>query len=305
MRKSLPRAVVSLLSVTLSLLTLANCDPGLGAKVDVTSPALKVSSPSVPGGYFQGKLTLGGTVSDDRGIVSLKVSWQSPLGTKHREMVTSLVGSTWSIDLTSGSNGDLPEGKNVITVDATDASGKTASKELLVYIDNKPPTVLVTDPSGHGSLRPSATDYIDIRGEVDDQSPIVSVVVSLLGADGSTLLAKTSDGTSSFCVRIPLESDPASTYLIDQTIYRYKVTATDSAGNQNSYYFHKQDLASLLPAGKAFPNVAEIGRLNNLGVAGSISEPSQISYDQLSTIRLGLQSSSSPWGDFQYVQGPH
>ena len=300
-------------------MALATCDAGLGAKVDVTAPILTVITPEKAGGYFKGALSLRGTATDDRGLVSLKVSWQGASGTREREAISSLNGTSWSLELTSGTDGDLPEGTNNVTVEVADGSGKTASQTMLVYIDNKPATVLVTYPLSHGNMgstndqfRPGVTSGLDVKGEVYDESPITSVVVSVLKADGSSLIptepknalfTKTADGTNTFSVRFPLKTNPeASAYLNDQQTYLYQVTATDLAGNQNSVYYHSQDVFTLLPPNTPFPTVSEIGKLNTVGLPGSVSSPSRVQYNDLSSKRLGRLGSASQWGDFKYVQ---
>jgi len=222
-------SVKAFFSGTLALLALATCDAGLGAKVDVTAPILTVITPEKAGGYFKGALSLTGTATDDRGLVSLKVSWQGASGTREREAISSLNGTSWSLELTSGTDGDLPEGTNNVTVEVADGSGKTASQTILVYIDNKPATVLVTYPLSHGNMgstndqfRPGVTSGLDVKGEVYNESPITSVVVSVLKADGSSLIptepknalfTKTADGTNTFSVRFPLKTNPEASAL--------------------------------------------------------------------------------------------
>ena len=284
-----------LLSAMASLLLLAACEAGLGSKVDVTAPKVAITSPAKTGEYHSGVLTITGTATDDLGVTSVVVSWVGSSG--ELSVPATLTGSDWSVDLSTSTAKALEEGQNILTVVASDASGKTATDSRLVYMDNVPPTVLVTYPLSHGpddSLLPRFTDTIDLKGEVYDQSPISAVTVTLLDGAGTTLESKTADGTNTWSVRFALLN---ALPLADGTTYYYQVQTTDAARLTNAWYYSSNDIYGLLPANTPFPTVTELGKLD---AAGAGQSASGIQYSALATKRLAT-GSGAQFGDFKFL----
>ena len=264
--------------------SLATCDifkVGLGAKVDIKAPVLSIGSPD-QNEYRQGTIPVNGTISDDLTGVTLTVAYTGKGGPVSKTI--PVTDNAWSVDLPSGNLApadaeDLPEGERPVTFTARDATGKESEALLIVYVDNTAPTVLVTVPQSYGS--PTVSDYIDIKGEAWDASPITSVRVRLLENDGLTPVAglpeaeKTANGTNTWSVRFVVTPLAESV-----TPYKYTVTVTDKAGNASSYYYHSQDVWDLVEAGELFPAMDDIGRVDQTGTGSS-----QFTLDELDDFR--------------------
>ena len=201
-----------------------------------------------------------------------------------------MVNKTYSLtlDTTSG----VYDGEILVALKATDGFNKSVDQTTPVFIDNKAPTVLVTAPLTRNSgTPPQYTNSIDLKGEVYDQSPLVDVSVTLLKPDGSVLAGpQKADGTNTWTTRFNLKDeisgDPLIPGLADGTIYRYKVDVTDAAGNQNTYYFHRQDVMTLknnVNPTAPFPSMNEIGLIDQNGTTGAVSG---ITATALQTARL-------------------
>ncbi|HTZ53089.1 MAG TPA: Ig-like domain-containing protein [Spirochaetia bacterium] len=279
-----------------STILLTTCDlfkPGLGDKVDITPPAVAISAPS-QNAYIRGTVTVNGSVSDDRGISTLTLHYAGIGGPVSKDITIS--GKTWSTSLVTGTGAadNLPNGSQQLTITAKDASGKSTDSQLFVFVDNVPPTVIVTVPQGYGGSRPTLSSVFDIKGEVWDTSPIQTVTVRLLDGGGATIASKLADGTNTWSARFDISSLAAFPNL---GTFTYAVDVTDRAGNQNPYYYHARDIGILRDTyapGQPLPATDEIGKLDQAG-GGSTSG---FTYAQLYATRLGPASSPSKYGDF-------
>ena len=268
-------AAAALCLVSLSLTTCNIFKTGLGPKVDVTPPDLSISSP-VPGSYVRGTVVLSGTATDDIGVTSITVSFPTRAGGTGQKDAT-LTGKNWTVSIpsgTAGGPGGLAEGKDTITATAKANSGKSATSSVLAYVDNIPPTVLVTTPTSYGSPYPVYSSYVDISGQAYDASPVTSVVVTLSYVSGGVpkTITQTANGTNAWSVRFFLNQGAGGPLGLgdDGTILSYSVVATDQSGNTSSYYYHSQDIYALLTAGKLFPTILELGQLDQGGPSPSV-----------------------------------
>ncbi|MCW8966315.1 MAG: Ig-like domain-containing protein, partial [Candidatus Pacearchaeota archaeon] len=256
-------------------MTCSLVEPGTGDKVDVTPPEVTITFPTQDK-YLRGSFTLSGTVNDDRSIKSIVVSYQGNSATVTKTVVAA--EGKWSVSIPTGTTlaANLAEGRQTISVVVTDESDKSTGTTVPVFVDNIAPTVLVTVPQVYGASTSIVSDYIDIKGEVWDQSPIESVNVSIVGVPGSTKLCS---GTYTWSVRLVVST------LAEET-FNYMVEVVDRAGNINTYYYHSQDIWELvqaLPAGTLFPSMDEIGKLDQ----NKITTSSGITYGDLYPERLG------------------
>ncbi len=286
------RALARVSLIILASLSLNTCDllkPGLGDKVDINPPSLAISSPQ-QNSYVKGPLTVKGTAADDLSLAKVTVRYVGSSGAVTKNITVS--GGAWTIDIPTGtaSADNLPDGEQKVTVTATDGSGKEVEALLLAYIDNIAPTVLVTVPQGYGTSKPIVSDYIDVKGEVWDRSPIVDVDVQLLAPDNSVLETKLADGTNTWSTRFITSARP------DNQTYRYAIQATDKAGNTNTYYYHSQDIWAALTPGLLFPATDEIGKVDQTqsGTAGNIT------FAMLQALRIGI-TGSPKFGDFDKI----
>jgi large repetitive protein len=272
---------------------LSTCDlfnAGLGARVDITPPTLSITSPQ-QNAYVKGTLTLTGRAADDLGLSSVTVTYSGSSGTMSKSVTVG--GGAWSVDIPTGSAASdaLADGEQSLSVTATDRSGKITSAGLIAYVDNLPPTVLVTVPQGYAASRPTLNSVFDIKGEVWDRSPVQSVTVQLMDAGGTVLASKLADGTNTWSARFDI-SDPAFANL---GIFRYVVEVLDKAGNPNTYYYHSKDIGVLRDTyafGTPFPATDEIGRLDQ----SKTGTTSGFTYAQLHATRLGPET--GVYGDF-------
>jgi hypothetical protein len=273
------------LSTTLSLTTCDLFKTGFGDKVDITPPAVAISSPD-QNSYVRGTLTVKGTASDDLSLSSLTIRYAGPSGTISKTV--TVTNGAWSVDIPTGTGGaeNLPDGEQRITATATDGSGKQVDALLLVYVDNIAPTVLVTVPQGYAVSRPIASDYVDVKGEVWDHSPITRVNIRVLDVGGTQIESKQADGTNTWSTRFTISS------YTDLSTYRYAIEVTDKAGNRNSYYYHSQDIWALLPPATLFPATDQIGTLDQTR-SGTVAG---IDYATLYSHRIGF--SGGAYGDF-------
>ncbi len=273
----------SALAAACLLLTTCNIfKSGLGPKVDVTPPELVITTP-VQGAYVHGTVVLAGTAADDIGVASLVVSYPTNGGGTAQKTAT-LSGNQWTVSLPSGGAGELAEGKSTITVTAKASSGKASTASVLAYVDNTPPTVLVTTPTTYGVTPPIYSSYVDIEGEAYDASPISSVSVTLSYLNGAmpVSITQTANGANSWSARFLLNSSAGGPLGLanDHVVLSYSVVVTDIAGNASTYYYHSQDIYSILAPGKLFPTMLEIGQLDQGGA--SPSSPTGIAIAQLS-----------------------
>ncbi|RPI50180.1 MAG: hypothetical protein EHM56_11290, partial [Chloroflexi bacterium] len=278
------RALVILMAIA----SVSACDlfkVGLGEKVDITPPVVKVTSPD-QNSYVRGTLTLSGTASDDLSLESLEVTYPGPNGQITKTV--KVTNGAWSIDITTGTGAAdaILDGEQRIILSARDSDGKETDTMLLAYVDNTPPTVLITVPQGYGVSKSTMSDYIDIKGEVWDRSPIERLNVRVLDSTATQVLEKQADGTNTWSVRFMIDG------LANLQTYFYAIDATDRAGNTNTYYYHAADIWTLLGSGAIFPATDEIGKLDQTktGTAGGIG------YAAMYATRLGYVGGA--FGDF-------
>jgi len=278
---------------------------GLGDAVDITPPKLQITEPVSDGLYFKGAVPLGGTVSDDLKLSTVSVVYTKVDGSTATKEA-SVTKARWALTIPTGTSDGLAEGKQTITATAYDASGKTTTDTVLVYVDNRAPTVLITSPSSHGdsdALRPQATETLDIKGEVADDSPISQVLVSVVDGSGvpvptrnSTLNPnpKVADGRNTWLARFYLKDPSKGLQVQDGQEYFYHVEATDQAGNTSSWSYHVNDIPSVMPdldPGTTdkevgpLPTVEELGQLDH-APAGTLSSPTGIAQSAFAGLRL-------------------
>ena len=283
----------SVVLVLAAILLLTTCDlfkPGLGAKVDITAPTLSITAPS-QNAYVKGTMTLTGTAGDDRAVSTLTVRYDGVGGPVSRDVTVSHGAWSLSVPTGAGAADNLPDGQQQFNVTATDGSGKSTDTSLIVFVDNAPPTVIVTVPQGYAGSKPTLSGIFDVKGEVWVASPVQNVTVRIY--DGGTLVAtKLADGTNTWSARFDISNDPPFTNL---GTFEYAVDVTDKAGNQNTYYYDARDIGILrdtFAAGSPFPATDEIGKLDQAGT-GSLSG---FTFAQLHATRLGPER--SVYGDF-------
>ncbi|NNM53089.1 MAG: hypothetical protein HKM05_00005, partial [Spirochaetales bacterium] len=253
------RIAGAILAISLGL-TLATCqavNAGLGPKIDLYPPTISISSPTA-NAYLKGTIALQGKAADDMSLKSVEVTYPSASGSKTLTATLNTDG-TWTCNIPTGTTGtdNLPDGQQTLVATAIATSGKTTQTSVIVNVDNIPPTVLVSTPNSYfnpllkNSSSPTFSDYVDISGSAWDPSPITSVQVTLwdnkVPSAPVKIGSQPADGTNTWSTRFKLKDTDggALTKQNDGDTLTYEINVTDAAGNQSTYYYHQQDVASL------------------------------------------------------------
>ena len=274
---------VSVFVSTASLFFFA-CNAGLGNQVDTGAPKVTISSPSTKS-TLNSSFTLKGTASDDLCVANVEVLFSLIGSTKtYGPFSASLSGNDWTYDvpLLIGGGGYLtgasllPDGDYNVTVSATDKSGHISTTDVVYTIDTTSPTVLLTSPTTYATS-PQFSQTITIKGEVYDATTLSSVYVYLYDYEGNIVAQTLAEGTNTF---IATFTNPTDVFDYDntndetkaKTTYYYAAVATDAGGNQNTYDFHRCDIANLVAKyeGSSFPSINAIGSLDQ-GKSSSIT----------------------------------
>jgi hypothetical protein len=301
------------LGVALAFPILTTCDlfkTSLGDKVDISKPEVSVSSPTA-NAYVKDAVTLSGATSDDIGVASVVISYLDQGGIANAVTSTlsadKATSATWSVTIPiTGGDTAIADGGQTFTITATDTSGKTTIITHFLYIDNKPPVVLINTPQGYGNAsdRTTVSNFLDVEGKAYDLngSPISSVVVTIANSSGTVLGTKTATGDNSWSARFVFGTDLTASDFSDNGIYRILVAVTDAAGNVNTYCYHEQDIWNLLGStGSVFPSLAEIAAMDQKATQPSFDYGSSFTVANLITHRVNDSNASTPtYVDFAY-----
>jgi hypothetical protein len=226
------------LGLLISILLVVGCESplvGLGEKVDITAPTLVVSTP-VNGAYVKGTINFSGTFQDDAPGVKVLVSIDG--GTTFPfEATTNQAAKTWSLNVDTTDEVTYgPEGEKEFWLKVQDISGKENLYRHLMFFDNKPPTVMVTEPN---RINSGLNGNVTIRGEASDSYGLSQVEVEIYNSADNTLVSSTvADGTTSWST--VFDSAAAGT-----GIYYVNIIATDRSGNENVHFYHFDDVFGL------------------------------------------------------------
>lgn len=175
---------------------------------DPNPPTIAIASPTTQATYSTqaAKLDISGTASDDKGVST--VAWSNDRGGTGACTGTTSWSATGIV---------LLNGKNVITVTATDAAGNTKTDTLTVtFTDTTAPSISITSPTS-ATTYTVTTNTVNIGGTASDNSAIASVKwVNNKGGSGNCT------GTSSWT---------ANNIALVPGINVITVTVTDAAGN--------------------------------------------------------------------------
>ncbi|MCX7024092.1 MAG: hypothetical protein NT080_05660 [Spirochaetes bacterium] len=214
---------------------------GLGEKVDTQTPRAKGMTPA-NGSYVSGSLVIDGTWSDDIGVAAVSLQITDPASGAVLDEVTTTVdkAGTWAsapIDTTA-----FADGQKLVIATLQDARGNETQDRLLLYFDNKPPAVVIENPSVLG-IGASYNGSVLISGQsYDDISPIATVTVSVYSAADAPI-----DGSDTPVAQGSSDSVPGWSFSFDGSAlpaggYIVVVEARDAAGNVNDHAFAYNDL---------------------------------------------------------------
>jgi hypothetical protein len=239
--------IVPILFMTLALSTCDAFKAGLGPKIDVSDPTIDATS-IANGAYLRGTVSLAGTVADDVDVKSVSVIVVINSVTK-ATLNASVSKNAWKVNLNTASAEFGPEVQADLTLRVTDDSGKATDRKLVVYFDNKKPTLTSMSPTeaNLGSQEYAIGERQTISGSVQDGLGVAKVeLVTGSGANAIAYTDTTDAATwsiefdaSNYIDKALLLSDPAhaglkgATYDAASGLFKvpYSVYATDLAGN--------------------------------------------------------------------------
>jgi hypothetical protein len=147
--------------------------PTVGITIPTSGPAYSTYLPSI---------TVGGTASDDRGIV--RVEWDN----------ATTGGSGVAVGLTSWSAAGIPlaQGANAITVTAVDAGTNAATDTITItrLADTEGPAVSIAEPTSQATFETYGST-VNVAGTASDNAGIATVVVSNAGRWSATATGTT------------------------------------------------------------------------------------------------------------------
>ena len=169
----------------------------LNVIVDNTGPTASFTSPNA-NSWIRGTVPVSFSAADTNlGTVTLGFA-----GT-----TVDVTGQTgYSLDTRT-----LGDGPRLLTLTAVDLAGNTKQVQLIVNIDNTPPTAVLTSPAGGTFLKGTAT-------------------ASFVATDTNVATATLSLGTQSFDVKSKASQTIDTTALADG-LYTFQLSVTDLAGN--------------------------------------------------------------------------
>ncbi|QEN05977.1 hypothetical protein EW093_15155 [Thiospirochaeta perfilievii] len=227
---------------TLIIATLVACElftSGYGEKVDLSEPSISISDP-VNVEYKGGTFTLKGVASDDTSIKEVVVEFKSPVTNDTKTRTATLSDNNWYLDIDSDDSSIFKDGEVEFTVTAIDSVDKKSSKNIIVYLDNTLPTVLVESPNSQD--KDIINGILDVIGSAKDAS-LEKLEVYIVSSDDPTKrYLGVTEGTSSW--KATFNTEKLEIGLLSSQTYYLEVIAYDVAGNQSSYFYYNDDLFS-------------------------------------------------------------
>ncbi len=258
----------SLCFVTICVTFFTTCNLGVGETVDVLPPELAIVYPSpIDNIIIRDEFIVQGTVKDDVAVSSVTISLVGTNGVavSLKNNLATVSGNSWSIILNTPENNLYPikDGEYVLSVTATDTSGRASYVSGNYEIDNTAPVIYMEQP-GSSDVAETYGTLLKIKGQAYDPN-IEEITFVVYNVDTLEHIAETS---------VPLESGAVDTLLgtfteggdaldnfynkiygstlDDIKKFRYFVVARDKArtytaagtgdtGNENThYYLHSQ-----------------------------------------------------------------
>lgn len=222
-RLSRPAVCVVLFLAALLVLGCNLFNVGLGAKVDIAEPVVAIVAP-VNGQYLNGAFTVQGSVSDDLGVksVGLVVSFPAETGLAARTIAATVDGNTWRADLDAAALAPGTEANASILVTATDVSSKTSERKIILYLDNKAPTVRLSSPTAE-DLANAEQVY---NGSVVFKGSSDTDVADLILETGGREFHPANGNNASFRIQV-------DTALLGDGDHGFRLWAVDNAGNKS------------------------------------------------------------------------
>ncbi len=199
--------------------------------IDTEPPVITITEPA-QGAYAAGKVKIRVVAADFSEIKALTITSPSFSNTNFFDY-----DSTASVYLMEVDTTQVPDGKLVFNISATDAASNTSTVELDLVVDNTKPQVNITSPVT-GSFINLAV--VTVTGTITDIGAGTSSINFVRGSE--TTAAKITG--NAFSVNLNISTDG---------LYQYNVVTTDMVGNQSTQIYElKKDTMppglSLLPS---------------------------------------------------------
>ncbi|MBO4509464.1 MAG: hypothetical protein J5747_12620 [Spirochaetaceae bacterium] len=275
---------------------LATCEVGLGPSVDTSAPNLTVINPTASA-ILKGTISLGGTVSDDTTVTSVKVKFKGISSNNTNEYqydaTIDTANETWSLTINTLDGEGVKDDNYELTVTATDNSGKESFRTTTFYVDNTAPVLMVDTPD----VKNATMNYdVELEGKLYDQSEVTKLTVVICDTNGNEKIRKDANVTNNSTWKVTFDGDTelglqANTpVLVDNSNYYYYVVAIDAVNNTSTYFFHKPDVYTQFNGRKL--DISEWASFDK-GETATVSGQ-QLSRDWFNSIRISVASMSSP-----------
>ncbi|MBO4706072.1 MAG: Ig-like domain repeat protein [Spirochaetaceae bacterium] len=275
---------------------LATCEVGLGPSVDTSAPNLTVSSPTASA-ILKGTISLGGSVSDDTTVTSVKVKFKGISSSNNNEYqydaTIDTANETWSLTINTLDGEGVKDGNYELTVTATDNSGKESFRTTTFYVDNTAPVLMVDTPD----VKNATMNYdVELEGKLYDQSEVTKLTVVICDTNGNEKIRKDANVTNNSTWKVTFDGDTelglaaGNQLLADNGSYYYYVVATDAVNNTSEYFFHKPDVYTQFTGRKL--DISEWASFDK-GDTNTVSGQT-LSRDWFNSIKIRVASMSSP-----------
>ncbi|HET7838562.1 MAG TPA: Ig-like domain-containing protein, partial [Rectinemataceae bacterium] len=241
-------------------MSLTTCDifkVGLGAKVDVASPVVDVSSLK-NGDYIRGTKTLSGSATDDTGVKSVTLIVNN--GSVQLASIAATVNAeTWTAVLDTNALAPSQEIQADLILRITDDTGKTSDKKLVLYFDNVAPSIASLSPTKENLEKTDTlmSGTVAFSGSIKDGLGVKDLVFT---AGGIAFPLKAGTTPASWTVEVntarnasnqPMFVPGTASGVVDlgggQLKVPLKIDAVDNAGNSTSvqtFFYVDQNAAA-------------------------------------------------------------
>jgi hypothetical protein len=239
-QKILPAVLLALGALALSTCRNPLLSVGLGDKVDITPPGIRlIDSDGVQNGaYVHGTITIQGTSTDDLGVSSVVWAFtdaKSSLASPPAVATLDAAKKNWSFSLNTAQAGALyKDGEKNFVFTVEDGAGKTTETRMMLIFDNGSPVAMVNQPASESDL---LNGDVRLSGEAYDPYGVQKVTVRLYdtptggsplnGPDGAV-----ADGTNAWNY-----SFVSSSLTATSGTFWFEVIVEDRAGNTSSHQY--------------------------------------------------------------------
>lgn len=232
----------------LILTTFSSCSifqSGLGNKVDLEDPKITEITSHNNGDYIAGEITLSGTFIDDIEVSKVYLTFTGQSVIEDQIKLPALLdfdstdkkSGTWTLTVDTRERFPI-DGERNLVIEIIDTSGRSTTKNLLLFVDNTKPLLMVSSPQGYRTSE--FNGLLAIKGEAIDEFGLKKVELHAVDAESGNTIIETIqlDGTItwSYSFNSTEETIPSS------GTFNFYISATDRAGNTSDGIYHYDDI---------------------------------------------------------------